>query len=145
MSDLMLYGVLRMPYDMAMESAISRIQFYGRVQQCADRCEAAEALVAAQIATIDTLTREKLAAETRAAQLSDLLVVSEAEASTTVDRYQWLANRVLACDYGDNEHGRKIGWRIRHDLLANGGRQPAFMYGKSINEAVDAEREKEKS
>jgi hypothetical protein len=55
-------------------------------------------------------------------------------------RYRWLANRVLACDYGDNDApGQQIGWRIRHDLLAhNGERQPAFMYGKSIDEAIDA-------
>lgn len=54
-------------------------------------------------------------------------------------RYEWLANRVLACDYGDNDKPGQIGWRIRHNLLpTNGGRQPAFMYGKSIDEAIDA-------
>lgn len=61
----------------------------------------------------------------------------------TYARYLWLANRVLACDYGDNdEPGEKIGWRIRHDLLppSSGGRQPAFMFGKSINEAIDTAR-----
>lgn len=56
------------------------------------------------------------------------------------ERYRWLANRVLACDYGDNDApGEQIGWRIRHDLLAqHGKRQPAFMYGASINAAIDA-------
>lgn len=43
MSDVMFYGVLRMPYEMAMEGEISRIQFYGRAQQAADRVERAEA------------------------------------------------------------------------------------------------------
>jgi len=45
MSDTMFYGVLRMPYEMAMGNDISRIQFYDRVQECAKRCEAAEKLV----------------------------------------------------------------------------------------------------
>lgn len=53
MSDLMFYGVLRMPYIMAMSDEISRLQFYSRVQECADRCETAEALVAAQARTIE--------------------------------------------------------------------------------------------
>ena len=42
MSDVMFYGVLRMPYEMAMADEISRIQFYGRAQQAADRVERAE-------------------------------------------------------------------------------------------------------
>ncbi len=33
MSDLMLFGVLQMPYDMAMGDEFSRRQFYDRVQQ----------------------------------------------------------------------------------------------------------------
>lgn len=48
-------------------------------------------------------------------------------------RYRWLANRVLACDFGDNDvPGRVIGWRIRRDLP-----QSAFMYGPSIDAAID--------
>lgn len=55
------------------------------------------------------------------------------------ERYQWLANRVLGCDYGDNDApGQQNGWRIVHDLLAHNGRQPAFMYGTSIDAAIDA-------
>jgi len=42
MSDVMFYGVLRMPYEMSMADEISRIQFYGRAQQAADRVEHAE-------------------------------------------------------------------------------------------------------
>jgi len=57
------------------------------------------------------------------------------------ERYRWLTNRVLCPDYGDNDtEGEKIGWRIVHNLLANNGlRQPAFMYGLSIDAAIDAE------
>jgi len=39
MSDVMLFGVLRMPYDMAMHSELSRKQFYNRAQQAADKIE----------------------------------------------------------------------------------------------------------
>lgn len=42
MSDVMLFGVLRMPYEMAMGDELSRRQFYDRVQEAADRLEAAE-------------------------------------------------------------------------------------------------------
>ena len=36
----MLFGVLKMPYEMAMESELSRLQFYQRVQQLVARFEA---------------------------------------------------------------------------------------------------------
>ena len=45
MSDVMLYGVLRMPYEMAMADEMSRFQFYQRAQQALDRLEVAEARV----------------------------------------------------------------------------------------------------
>jgi hypothetical protein len=58
------------------------------------------------------------------------------------ERYRWLANRVLACDYGDSERN-EIGWKIRHDLLIDnkGERQPVFIFGKSIDLAIDAAKE----
>lgn len=37
MSDVMLYGILRMPYEMAMNDELSRFQFYQRAQQALDR------------------------------------------------------------------------------------------------------------
>lgn len=43
MSDVMPYGVLRMPYEMAMNDELSRLQFYGRAQVAADRLEKVEA------------------------------------------------------------------------------------------------------
>ena len=36
MSDVMLFGVLRMPYEMAMGDELSRRQFWDRAQQAAD-------------------------------------------------------------------------------------------------------------
>lgn len=58
------------------------------------------------------------------------------------ERLSWLADRVLACDYGDNDDpGHRNGWYIRSDLIPIGGKaQAAFMYGKSISEAIDAAR-----
>jgi hypothetical protein len=46
MSDVMLFGVLRMPYEIAMDSELSRVQFYDRVQEALDRMQKAEARVA---------------------------------------------------------------------------------------------------
>lgn len=40
MSDVMLFGVLKMPYEMAMSSELSRLQFYQRVLQLVARVEA---------------------------------------------------------------------------------------------------------
>lgn len=51
------------------------------------------------------------------------------------ERFKWLANRVLACDYGDNNlEGIWIGWRIINNLRDG----VSFMFGSSINEAIDA-------
>ena len=43
MSDVMLFGVLRMPYEMAMSSELSRRQFYERAQEAANRLEGLDA------------------------------------------------------------------------------------------------------
>jgi len=43
MSDVMLFGVLRMPYEMAMVSELSRLQFHDRAQQACDAIEALQA------------------------------------------------------------------------------------------------------
>lgn len=39
MSDTMLYGVLRMPYELAMGSELSRRQFWDRAQEAASEIE----------------------------------------------------------------------------------------------------------
>jgi hypothetical protein len=52
MGDVMLYGVLRMPFDMAMSSYLSQRQFYDRVQEAARRLESAEA----RLVEIDSAT-----------------------------------------------------------------------------------------
>lgn len=45
MTDIMLQGVLRMPYEMAMENEWSRRQFHDRAKQAADRIEELEVIV----------------------------------------------------------------------------------------------------
>jgi len=47
------------------------------------------------------------------------------------ERYRWLADKVLACDYGDNDKGC-VGWHIRHC------KGPAWIAGDSIDAAIDA-------
>ena len=55
MSDIMLFAVLEMPYDMAMSNELSRIQFYERVQQAVERIHQQEEELAAKQARIDAL------------------------------------------------------------------------------------------
>lgn len=55
------------------------------------------------------------------------------ELQKNADRYRWLANEVLYCDYGDNDRENEIGWGVQ---LKRSSQEP-FMFGKSINEAID--------
>jgi hypothetical protein len=59
MSDVMLFGVLRMPYDLAMYTELSRAQFYERTQEAADTIEFQAAEIAKLTAERDAM-RESL-------------------------------------------------------------------------------------
>ncbi len=70
------------------------------------------------------------------------------------DRYQWAANELLACDYGDNEtlhdiKGGVVGWIVygwRHARHAYDGLSHKDMpriYGQSIDTAIDAAARRE--
>lgn len=61
MSDTMLLGVLRMPYDLAMMTELARAQYHSRVQEAAARIES-------DADTIETLRRERDAAVAKAAE-----------------------------------------------------------------------------
>lgn len=50
-------------------------------------------------------------------------------------RYQWCANELLACDYGDNPR-HTIGWRVYGWRDRTGERR---IYGDSIDIAIDGE------
>jgi hypothetical protein len=70
-------------------------------------------------------------------QLRERAAKLEADLALEHKRYQWCANELLACDYGDNEtNGRAVGWRVYGWRDRTGERR---IYGRSINEAVDAE------
>lgn len=92
--------------------------------------------------TLDVRTPERIMNCVLAADELRRLQAENESLRSDAERYRWLANRVLACDYGDNDaQGRQVGWRIRHDLLSRQGqRQPAFMFGDSIDAAIDAAR-----
>ena len=55
MSDVMLFGVLRMPYELAMSNELSRMQFHDRAQQAADRIEQADAINAQLLGALKRL------------------------------------------------------------------------------------------
>lgn len=60
MSDMMFYGVLRMPYELAMGGGeINRLQFYSRVQECATRCEQAESALEELREAVSSFIRAK--------------------------------------------------------------------------------------
>lgn len=78
MSDVMLFGVLRMPYDMAMATETSRHQYWQRGQQAADKIEKLDKKVEAMRIVYEPLLKtyaekvERLEAALRQiAELSD--------------------------------------------------------------------------
>lgn len=65
--------------------------------------------------------------------LERALAESERKLAEAQARYIWLADKVLACDYGDNDtQGEAVGWNIRHC------KGPDKIYGTSIDAAIDA-------
>ena len=55
--------------------------------------------------------------------------------SRDADRLDWLADELLYCDFGDNEHpGYEIGYGVM--LSKQDGKQ--FMFGESVRAAIDA-------
>lgn len=61
------------------------------------------------------------------------LAALRADAEANKARYTWLADKVLACDYGDNDKGC-VGWNIKHC------KGPTWIAGDSIDTAIDAAR-----
>lgn len=52
-------------------------------------------------------------------------------------RYKWLAPKLLASDYGDNDlPGEQVGWRI-DPRYTESGRNPVVVSGPSIDSAID--------
>jgi hypothetical protein len=63
----------------------------------------------------------------------------QAKVAELQNQLNWLSNKILYCDYGDNSTG-KIGWGVQ--LSMRDGKQ--FMFGSSISEAIDTAIQGEK-
>jgi hypothetical protein len=87
MGDVMLYGVLRMPFDMAMGGEIARRQFYSRAQEAARRLEAAEA----RLAEIDA------ALASRPAEVDDKIPRESNDALIALAKYWKLDGDWMTC------------------------------------------------
>ena len=60
MSDVMLYGILRMPYELAMNDEVSRFQFYKNAQRAADRIEELEKIIREGIQAFGAVQEQQL-------------------------------------------------------------------------------------
>jgi hypothetical protein len=91
--------------------------------------------------TIYELTEEERAVMKKL--IDNGLVVTIGEHARVKARYQWAANELLACDYGDNDAGPGIvgwlvyGWRDKKPRQHHEHRR---IFGKCIDEAIDAEQ-----
>lgn len=75
-------------------------------------------------------------------ELADALATERYEHNRTKKRYQWAANELLACDYGDNDAGPGvIGWLVYgwRDKQQRPHAEHRRIFGANINEAIDAE------
>lgn len=79
MSDVMLIGVLRMPYEMAMGSTLSQMQYHSRGLEAAERILADEARIAELEADRDKWRNECLAANESERKLFQRQAELEAE------------------------------------------------------------------
>jgi hypothetical protein len=61
---------------------------------------------------------------------ADMIRLLEDRAEATESRYRWLADKVIAPDYGDNEHGVK-GYFIKHC------KGPNWIGGDTLDSAID--------
>lgn len=70
------------------------------------------------------------------------LVVTIGDHMRLKRRYQWAANELLACDYGDNHAAPGVvGWLVYgwRDKKAKPFHEQRRIFGTSIDEAIDAE------
>jgi len=118
MSDVMLLGVLKMPYEMAMSSELSRLQFHDRAQEAAERIEtdaatieSLQAKVAALKRDLDAVaeasTRQNIAAG-EVWKERDALRVKVMELEKDAERYRKLRRRnvIHHCQGEQTELGR---------------------------------------
>lgn len=92
MSDIMLVGVLNMPYEMAMSSELSRTQYYQRAQQAIKKLDELEELLSDRQSdlTFEYNRAEELATEKQA------ILVRELAASERYEQYCVLAEAKIS-------------------------------------------------
>jgi len=88
MSDVMFFGILEMPYDMAMETELSRSQFYDRVQDAVARIKTAEQKVEEQAKEIESLQCRL--------ELADMRINALVDAKTAAERRLFDISKELA-------------------------------------------------
>ena len=89
MGDVMLLGVLRMPYEMAMGGELARIQFHSRAKQAADRIEADAAEIANLRAELEAVTAERDTARAETAMAVELAFHAGADWALDRDGCHW--------------------------------------------------------
>lgn len=67
----------------------------------------------------------------------DTLLAELARLRENEARYRWVANELLACDYGANERG-SIGWAVYGWRCYSYGLPMPKIYGENIDAAIDA-------
>lgn len=93
-SDLMLFGVLRMPEKMAMENAMSRTQFYMRVQEACARIEADAETISSLRSSLSRKDEEIEGLRAERARLQEIVRLVIAERKNGVPNYDWFVDTV---------------------------------------------------
>lgn len=92
MSDVMLYGILRMPYEMAMNDELSRFQFYQRAQQALDRISELEKdlhMIQRHYDQLDTHPVKELHLSLQKSQDGELLAVTYTDDEHRIVEVLW--------------------------------------------------------
>jgi hypothetical protein len=98
------------------------------------------ATIRAHIAKLQALRKElrrsRKRLRTENALLVERIAERDAQLAAQRERYQWAANELLACDYGDSDRN-EIGWVVYgwRDIRGGTGRR---IYGPTIDAAIDA-------
>lgn len=110
MSEVMLFGVLRMPYEMAMRDELSRLQYYGRGQEAADIIEALQAKTACTMGVGDGPGNLFVHGDHASIKAAQKLILSSEEARADATAALRLVSRIRFA-LGDN------GARMQDELI----------------------------
>ena len=129
MSEVMLFGVLHMPYELAMSNELTRRQFHDRAQEAADLIGRLQADLSDARKSTDFWKAEYLAGndliEQQAARIKEL--------EKDAERYRWLRDTDTAVVAWIEEDGPR--WSIE-------GRDGHKITRDKLDAAIDAARRK---